>query len=126
MSSRGSAERKRAEFMESAEAMYERMVTWRDRHPEASFDEIATQVGNERRKLMGQLLEELATQQAAEVEALEVECPECREKSEGKGQQTRNISHSEGELRLRRGYRYCRTCGSGFFPLGPEAETGSA
>lgn len=125
MNSRKSEERKRAEFVESAVAMYERMVEWREAHPEASFDEIATQVGYERRALMGQLLEGLATQQASEVEALEVECPECQGKSEGKGRQRRFVSHSEGDTNLSRGYRYCSRCGSGFFPPGPEAEAGS-
>ena len=111
--------------MESAEAMYERMVEWREKHPEASFDEIAEQVGYERRQLMSQLLEGLATQHAAAVEALEVECPACAGKSEGKGQQTRHVSHREGEVSLRRGYRYCRTCGRGFFPPGPQTKSES-
>ena len=70
MSGRKSEERKRAEFLEAAEAMYEQMVSWREKHPEASFDEIASEVGQERRRLMGQLLEGLATQHAAEVEAV--------------------------------------------------------
>ena len=122
MANRKRAERKRAEFVESAEAMYVRMVEWREKHAEASFDEIAEQVGYERRMLMSQLLEGLATQQAAEVEALEVACPECQGKSEGKGQQTRHVSHSEGEVSLSRGYRYCRYCGRGFFPPGPATE----
>jgi hypothetical protein len=119
-------EENRAEFVSSAEAMYERMVKWRDENPEASFDEIASQVGDERRQLMGQLLEELATQHAAEVEALEFECPECAGKSEGKGRQKREVTHQEGDTKLRRGYRYCARCGSGFFPPRPKAETGQA
>ena len=123
MSGRKSEEKKRAEFVESAEAMYERMVKWRDIHPEASFDEIASQVGYERRVLMGQLLEGLATQHAAEVEALETECPTCQGKSNGKGQKERGISHSEGDTSVSRGYRHCPKCGSGFFPSGPETET---
>ena len=124
MAGRKSKEKQRTEFVESAEAMYERMVKWRDKHPEASFDEIASQVGYERRQLMGQLLEGLATQHALEVEALEIECPGCQGKSEGKGRKDRGISHSEGDTNLNRGYRYCRKCGSGFFPPGPEVESG--
>lgn len=124
MSGYKSKEKKRSEFLESAEGMYERMVEWRDKHPEASFDEIASQAGYERRKLMGQLLEGLATQHASEVEALEIECPACQGKSEGKGRKGRDISHGEGDASLSRGYRYCPKCGSGFFPPGPEAEVG--
>jgi hypothetical protein len=117
-------EKNRAEFVASAEAMYDQMVKWRDEHPDASFDEIASQVSHERRKLMGQLLEGLATRHAAEVEALELECPECQGRSEGKGKQKRDVTHSEGDTKLKRGYRYCPRCGSGFFPPGSETETG--
>jgi hypothetical protein len=126
MSERKSEERKRAEFLEAAEAMYERMVRWREAHPEASFDEIADEVGVERRMLMGQLLAGLATQPASEVEALEVICPECAGESEGKGSQRRTVNHREGDVTLNRGYRYCARCGSGFFPPGPDAEAGEA
>ncbi len=126
MSGRKSEERKQAEFMEAAEAMYARMVRWRAEHPEASFDEIADEVGRERRVLMGQLLEGLATQAASEVEALEVLCPECAGESEGKGSERRSVSHREGDVTLSRGYRYCARCGSGFFPPGPETAVGEA
>lgn len=104
------------EFVESAQAMYERMVAWRHAHPEASFDEIAEAVGRERRGLMGQLLSELACQNQRAVEALSTECPSCAGQTEWKGQKARGISHIEGETKLERGYRYCGNCGSGFFP----------
>lgn len=38
-------ESKQGGFMESAQGMYERMVSWRRAHPDASFDEIAEEVG---------------------------------------------------------------------------------
>lgn len=105
-----------ADFVGSAQEMYERMVNWRQAHPEASFDEIAEEVGRERRELMGQLLSELASQNQKSVEALSTECPECAGKTEGKGQKERGIIHMEGESTLERGYRYCGKCRSGFFP----------
>ena len=113
-------------FGESAQAMYARMVEWRSSHPDASFDEIAAEVGRERRVLMGQLLEELATQGALAVEAVETECLKCSGETEGKGKKSRGVSHSEGETHLTRGYRYCAKCGSGFFPPGPETEADEA
>ena len=121
-----SRDSQRAEFLRDAEAMYERMMGWEEKHPEASFDEMANQVGAERRLLMGQLLKQLASQRAAAVEATEVLCPDCGEKAEGKGQKKREISHREGELSLTRGYRHCAECGRGFFPPGPETEAGEA
>ena len=115
-------ESSRGEFVESAQEMYERMVEWRRAHPEASFDEIAEEVGRERRGLMGQLMSELACQNRMEVEALETECPKCRGETEGKGEKKRGISHLEGETTLERGYRHCGKCGSGFFPPGRTVE----
>lgn len=108
--------KRQTDFVESAQAMYERMVAWRDGHPAASFDEIAEAVGRERRELMGQLLSELACQNQRTEEALSIECPSCAGATEWKGQKTRGISHIEGETKLARGYRYCGKCGSGFFP----------
>ncbi len=116
---------RQGKFVESAEGMYERLVAWRQAHPEASFDEIAAEVGRERRELMGQLLSELACQNQMAVEALSTECPSCGGQSEGKGRKARGISHMEGETKLERGYRYCGQCGSGFFPPGRATEAES-
>ncbi len=44
----------KAAFFREAEAMYEELRLWRDAHPEASFDEIASQVTPRRRELMGE------------------------------------------------------------------------
>ncbi len=56
-------EQKSKEEMEQAfEQMWEELYEWREKHPQASFDEIAVQVSPKRRKLMGQLLGQLARQ----------------------------------------------------------------
>ncbi|MGH7490538.1 MAG: hypothetical protein ACREMY_33745 [bacterium] len=118
-----SGETKRQAYLQAAEGMYERLVAWRAAHPAASFDEIAEAVGQERRGLMGELLADLVTQPAAAVEAGATNCPTCGAASEDKGQQQRLVSHREGEVKLKRGYRYCTACGSGFFPPGPPTTT---
>lgn len=109
---------KQGEFVSKAQEMYERLKAWRKQHPEASYDEIAEAVGRERRGLMGQLLSELAAENQLEVEALVIECPTCGKPTENKGRKERGVSHREGEATLKRGYRYCAECGSGFFPPG--------
>jgi YgiT-type zinc finger domain-containing protein len=116
-------EQKEAGFRGSAEAMYERLVAWRKQNGEASFDEIAAEVGGERRRLMSELVAELAMQPKREVEALATQCPQCQGETEGKGSKERWVNHLEGEVRLQRTYRYCPQCGSGFFPPGPETAT---
>lgn len=117
---------KQGEFVGSAQGMYERLKAWRKQHAEASYDEIAEAVGRERRELMGQLLSELADENRLEVEALAIECPTCGKPTENKGRKERVVSHREGEATLKRGYRYCAKCGSGFFPPGRETEADQA
>ena len=112
----------KAAFMREAEAMYEEMRLWRDEHPEASFDEIASQVTPRRRELMGGLLQQLAMQ-LGDGRYAEVTCQECGERMEASGQRKRGVVHSEGEAELERAYHYCAECGSGLFPPGQAVES---
>jgi len=43
---------RKAEFLNAAETMYERMEDWYDAHPEASFEEIEEELRRQRRGLM--------------------------------------------------------------------------
>jgi hypothetical protein len=112
-----SEEARRAAFGEAASGMHQRLRTWRRAHPEASFDEIAEQVSQERQVLMGDLLEELA---ASESVPLDPTCPHCGRVVQNKGRKQRQVLHREGQLRLDREYYYCPACQQGFFPSGPE------
>lgn len=103
-------------FGRKAEEMYERMREWREKHPGASFDEIARAVGEERKGLMGMLLSELA-EGYRRIEAPE-ECPVCGEKVEAKGEKRRGILHREGEAYIEREHYYCPHCEGGIFPPG--------
>lgn len=112
----------KAMFLQEAEAMYEELQAWREEHPEASFDEIASQVTPRRRKLMGELLEQLVRQHGDGSYA-EATCPTCGEAMEASGQRRRRIVHSEGEADLERAYHHCPECGRGFFPPGHALES---
>jgi YgiT-type zinc finger domain-containing protein len=114
----GKVEKEKAAFLQEAEAMYEEMVAWREKHPEASFDEIAAQVTPRRRKLMGGLLQGLARQHG-DGRYVEVACPQCGEGMAASGRRRREVLHSEGETRLERAYHHCPACGRGLFPPGP-------
>lgn len=112
----------KAAFMHEAEAMYEELRAWREQHPEATFDEIASQVTPKRRQLMGALLEQLALQQG-DGKYAEAICPECGGQMEASGERKRDVVHAEGEGELERSYHHCPECGSGLFPPGPAAES---
>jgi len=104
--------------------MHDELYEWRERHPEASFDEIANQVTPRRQELMGELLAELACQhgQGEEVEGLV--CEECGQPLVYKGKPQRGVEHLEGEAKLRRAYYHCPHCKGGIFPPGPAVEVG--
>jgi len=102
-------------FGEKAEGMYERLREWREAHPEAGFDEIARRAGEERRRLMGALLSELAVGYRRK-EAPEF-CRECGGKLEMKGEKRRGVLHREGEAVIEREHYYCPGCEGGIFLL---------
>lgn len=112
----------KAAFLREAEAMYEELRGWREANPQASFDEIAEQVTPRRRALMGELLGELAKQEG-DGRYARVVCEECGEEMEASGRRSREVIHSEGEVRLERAYHHCGECGRGFFPPGPGVGT---
>lgn len=62
-------------FVAAAGAMYEKLSAWRAGHKEASFDEIAEQVTQQRQRLMGQLLAQLAEQEGQGEYVAERACP---------------------------------------------------
>lgn len=105
-------------FVEGAEAMYDRLKAWRETHPQATFDEIAQAIRQERKKLTGRLAAELAVQGKREEQWQEVRCPKCGGLAENKGDRGKRVVHEEGESWLERPYYHCPECGNGFFPLG--------
>jgi len=111
-----SQEQGKAEYLLTAEAMYEELRTWHAGHMDASFDEIAKQVAPRRRELMGKLLKQLAEAADERVEA--PMCEGCEQRMRYKGASVRWVNHREGDSRLERGYYYCEACGSTLFPPG--------
>lgn len=71
-----SGEKSKAEMKEAFEQMWEELYEWRAEHREASFDEIAAEVTPRRQALMGQMLEQLATQHGKGIEVEGVKCEE--------------------------------------------------
>lgn len=108
---------KREGWLGEAEVMDSELKGWRKAHPEARIDEMVAQVTWRRRRLMGQLVEELVGE--GQVEEPEPSyCPECGGVLEFRGKNKRCISHYEGETELERAYYYCPRCQRGLFPPG--------
>lgn len=111
--------RRRIEFGAEAEGLHERLHEWRRANPSASFDEIAEAVSQERKRLMGSLLGELATQERAT--PFERICAECGGMLMNKGKKKRMVLHREADVQLEREYYYCPACAQGIFPPGQGA-----
>lgn len=124
MLSRRQQEADKERLLAQFEAMYEELYAWREAHPEASFDEIASQVTPLRRMLIGELLEQLAGQYGSGQVAEGMRCEGCGEAMEYKGEPQRDVAHLEGESHLKRAYYYCARCEGGIFPPGSALETG--
>lgn len=116
-----SAKQEKAEFVRAAEAMYEELHAWREKHLDASFDEIADQVTPRRRVLIAKLLEQLAVKADERIEA--PVCEQCGKAMSYRGTPVRGVSHREGEVGLTRAYYYCDPCAGGLFPPRPQIET---
>ena len=111
-------EKEREAFLEATAKQYDELRQWREKYPEASFDEIAGHVTSRRRELMGRLLGQLACHHG-DGEAVEgLPCPDCGGMMIYKGTPKRDVVHLEGETGLERAYYYCVHCESGLFPPG--------
>lgn len=104
--------------------MYDELYEWREKHPEASFDEIGNQVTPRRQRLMGELVSQLAVQHGTGEVAEKLRCEQCGEALVYKGKPTRGVGHLEGEAHLKRAYYHCSHCEGGIFPPRPAVEIG--
>jgi hypothetical protein len=113
---------RKAEFLQAAEAMYERMEDWYDAHPDASFEEIEEEMRRQRRGLMGGTLETLIVGRDSGFEVEPPKCPRCGQLMEFEGYRTWTVKGLEGDSQIERAYYTCTACGEqGFSPSGPEA-----
>ena len=124
MKSQEQREQDKRRWQAKAEEMYDQLSEWRERHAEASFDEIGRQVTVRRRELMSELMSQLALQHGSGQEVEGLICEGCGRELTYKGQQRRGVEHLEGEARLKRAYYHCAHCAGGIFPPGPPAKVG--
>lgn len=113
---------RKAEFMQAAEAMYERMEDWYDAHPDAPFEEIEAEMRRQRRELMGGTLETLIVGRDSGLAVEPPKCPKCGQPMVFEGYHPWTVKGLEGDSKLERAYYTCPACGEqGFSPSGSEA-----
>lgn len=123
----GQRQRDEEELVIGVRRMYQELYEWREKHPEASLDEIVAEVTPRRRELIRVLLERLACQHGTGMVVEGVRCEGCGQPMRYKGEAKRGVIHYlEGEIGVERAYYHCEGCNSGIFPPGRATEVGAA
>ncbi len=117
---------RKAEFLKTAEAMYEQVEDWYDAHPDATFEEIEAELRRQRRGLMGQALANLIVGRDTGFALQPPPCPQCGQPMTFQGYRSWTVKGLEGDSALERAYYTCPACAKqGFSPSGSEAEAAS-
>jgi hypothetical protein len=107
-----------------AESVWTGMADWRAAHPKATLNEIEDALDERLNQVRARVLADLALASAAsDVAGASSEerprCERCRGELQARGPSERRLLTQGGaEVRLRRSYAACPTCGDGAFPPG--------
>ena len=107
------------EFLKRAEELWDRYQEWHAAHPEATFDEMEAELGQQRRALLGEVVELSLGQGDLGATPEAPRCEECGQTMVFKGYPRKTVHGLEVDLEIRRAYYVCPTCGVGVFPPGP-------
>jgi hypothetical protein len=108
----------REEFIDRATDLWESFNGWYRAHPEATFDEIEEELGQQRRGFLGEFLE-LNLRQGdlgATVEA--PNCPKCGKPMQFKGYVSKTVHGRDIDAKIPRAYYHCPICKVGVSPPG--------
>jgi len=104
--------------LEAEEGIHARLATWRQAHPQATFDEIEEAVQQEIARYQAQLVDEVIGTAAGDAVERPV-CATCGERMRPCGRRQRAVLCRLGQpVTLERDYYVCPACGAGLFPPG--------
>lgn len=113
----------REEFLKRAEELWDSFNAWHKEHPEATFDEMEEEVGQQRRGILGDFLALSLRQGDLGATPEAPSCKQCGKPMTFKGYPEKKIQGLEVEATIPRAYYVCPTCEEGLFPPGPAAWT---
>ena len=111
----------REEFTNRATDLWDSINAWYRNHPEATFDEIEKQMGQQRRAFLGEFVELILRQGDLGATAEAPECPKCGKPMEFKGYPPKTVHGLDVDAKIPRAYFYGPTCQVGIFPPGSTA-----
>lgn len=117
MSKRGSETK--GKLMREAEAVIDELLAWEEEVEAPDLSQIEEVVLKLRKRLSEKMAEAVIEQQENVRLVPGPPCPECVQEMRYKGEHSKEVTSWVGELKLKRGYYYCKACQTGFFPPGP-------
>lgn len=115
----------RQAFMAEAAKLWEKYNAWYDVHPDATFDEMDEEIGEEGRAHLGKLVELTLRRGELGAKAEQLRCERCGREMEFKGYPEKGVHGLKADVEVRRAYYVCPACDLGLFPPGSAVETAS-
>ena len=115
----------RRAFLEEAAKLWDEYNAWYDAHPDATFDEMDEEIGEEGRAHMGRLVELTLRRGDLGAKAETPRCERCGKEMVFKGYPEKGVHGLKADVEVRRAYYVCPACDLGLFPPGSAVETAS-
>jgi len=115
----------RRAFLEEAAKLWDEYNAWYDAHPDATFDEMDEEVGEEGRVHLGRLVELTLRRGDLGAQAEIPRCERCGREMVFKGYPKKGVHGLKADVEVSRAYYVCPACDLGLFPPGSAVETAS-
>lgn len=116
MTSTAYQEKLKQEFIEQAQAIFDRVMAEDESGEALSLSQIEEKVGELRFELTSQLVESKLKLEVKKQQGPAAKCERCGREMRDKGLKKRTIITSQGEIEIERAYNYCAHCRQGLFP----------
>jgi hypothetical protein len=110
-------------FSEAARAMWVEFNAWYRAHPEATFDEMDSYLGEEGRGLLGMALQLILRQGDLGATPEGHHCERCGGEMIFNGYPEKSVEGLKVDAEIPRAYYVCPRCEAGLFPPGPASST---
>ena len=109
-------EKLKREFIEQAQAIFDRVMAEDESGEALTLSQIEEKVGELRFELTSKLVESKLKLEVKKQQGPAAKCEGCGREMRDKGHKKRTIITSQGEIEIERAYNYCAHCQQGLFP----------
>jgi hypothetical protein len=120
-SARRTSSEAREALLKRVGELWDEFNAWYDDHPEATFDEMEAELGQQRRAVLGEFVELSLQRRDLGATAEAPLCEKCGHRMIFKGYAPKKVHGLEVDADIPRAYYVCPDCEVGFFPPGSKA-----